>query len=70
MQMLHQADLDGLVRERQARLRAAARPIAAGTSLRLRIGRALIAAGVAISGERAEQPARPSTFRPARRSAA
>jgi len=53
--------LDQLIRERQRGLRGTARrrstPEARG--LRLRVGRALIAAGRALSGERVEQPARP-----------
>ncbi|HEX2221429.1 MAG TPA: hypothetical protein VHK06_02795 [Candidatus Limnocylindria bacterium] len=64
--MLYAADLDRLVEERQARLRGQRRPTVAGTSLRRRIGRTLITAGVAIAGERGEQPARPSHLRPAR----
>jgi hypothetical protein len=56
--------LDQLIRERQRGLRgtAAHRPTARPTGLRLRAGRALIAAGHALSGERPEQPARPSVL--------
>jgi hypothetical protein len=61
--------LDHLIRERQEKLRttheqAQARRRRAG--MRVRIGRALIAAGSTLSGERVERPARPSTHpRPA-----
>ena len=52
--------LDQLIRERQRGLRGtAARHSTPETrGLRLRVGRALIAAGSALSGERVEQPAR------------
>lgn len=64
MMQLHPGDLDRLIHERQARLRAPARPSRAN-GLRLRVARGLIAAGMALGGERAERleprlPARPS----------
>ena len=53
--------LDQLIRERQEQLRTrpqqAQAPARAG--LRVRIGHALIVAGVTLSGERVELPARP-----------
>lgn len=57
--------LDQLARERQRGLRAAAavpRHSSRPGVLRLRIGRALILAGSAVSGERVEMPARPHTL--------
>ncbi len=56
--------LDQLIRERQRGLRGtAARHSTPGQrGLRLRVGRALIAAGSALSGERVEQPARSSVL--------
>lgn len=52
--------LDQLIRERQRGLRgtAARHATQEARGLRLRVGRALIAAGSALSGERVEQPAR------------
>ena len=52
--------LDELIRERQRELRkdAARRPAPAERRLRVRVGRALIVAGSALSGERVETPAR------------
>lgn len=52
--------LDPLIRERQRELRkdAARRPAAADRRLRVRVGRALIVAGSALSGEQVEMPAR------------
>lgn len=56
--------LDHLIRERQEKLRMTARqaqaPARAG--VRVRIGRALIVAGITLSGERVEQPARSSAL--------
>ena len=56
--------LDHLIRERQENLRMhpheAHAPPRAG--VRVRIGHALIVAGSMLSGERVEQPARPSAF--------
>ncbi len=51
--------LNTLIRDRHHRLRPnrAARR-AAGTGLRVRLGRALITAGSTLSGERVEMPAR------------
>jgi hypothetical protein len=56
--------LDQLIRERQGRLRgtAAQRSMPGPRGLRLRVGRALIAAGSALSGERVEHPAHPSVL--------
>jgi len=55
--------VDGLVRSRQLGAGHRPRPVAARaarpTTLRVRIGHALIAAGRTLSGERVEQPARP-----------
>jgi hypothetical protein len=53
--------LDSLIRDRQSQLRTSptSRPSLTGVGLRVRIGHALIAAGTSLSGERAEQPARP-----------
>lgn len=61
MLILNLGVLDHMIRERQRGLRGtearrSARPGARG--LRLRLGHALIAAGSALSGERAEPPAR------------
>jgi hypothetical protein len=65
------ADLDLIIKDRQASLRGVRRPVVKPrTSIRVRIGRALIAAGTAMGGERAEQPARPSSLRRAARPAA
>ena len=55
--------LDDLIRERQERLRMtrrakALRPV----TLRVRIGHALIVAGISLSGERVDRPARPSAY--------
>jgi hypothetical protein len=64
------ADLDHVVKARQAELRGERRLIVKSrTPVRVRVGRALIAAGTAMGGERAEQPARPSSLRRAARSA-
>lgn len=55
--------LDHLIRERQEKLRTthpAQAPARAG--VRVRIGHALIVAGITLSGERVEQPARPSAL--------
>lgn len=52
----------GLIDDRQHRLRSAARPrpdAARVSSVRLRLGHLLIAAGRSLSGERVEMPARP-----------
>ena len=56
--------LDQLIRERQRGLRGtmARRSVPAPRGLRLRMGRALIAAGSALSGERVENPARTSAL--------
>ena len=55
-------DLDRLVKDRQDHLRASQRPaVGRGPGLRVRVGHALIAAGAALSGERVERPARPSS---------
>lgn len=56
--------LDSLIRDRQTTLRTTpARPLAlARLALRVRIGHALIVAGTSLSGERVEQPARPSAL--------
>lgn len=53
--------LDQLIRERQRGLRSTAvqRSAPGPRGLRLRVGRALIAAGSALSGERVEMPASP-----------
>lgn len=54
-------DLDRLVKYRQDRLRPAQRAaVARRPGFRVRVGRTLIAAGTALSGERVEQPARHS----------
>jgi hypothetical protein len=55
--------LNTMIRDRHHRLRPnrAARP-AAGFGLRVRLGRALIAAGSTLSGERVEMPARRTTL--------
>lgn len=52
--------LDQLIRERQRGLRGTSlrRSTSTGRGLRLRVGRALIVAGSALSGERVEQPVR------------
>ena len=52
--------LDHLIRERQQKLRttSARSQATARASMRVRIGRALIVAGLTLSGERAEIPAR------------
>lgn len=54
--------LDTMIRDRHQRLRRH-RTVrrAAGAGLRVRLGRALIAAGSTISGERVEMPARRKT---------
>jgi hypothetical protein len=55
------ADLDLIVKERQASLRDGRRPASSSRiPVRVRVGRALIAAGTALGGERAERPARPT----------
>jgi hypothetical protein len=56
--------LDDLIRERQARLRMTPRlgQARARAPLRVRIGHALIVAGISLSGERVERPARPSAY--------
>ena len=55
-------DLDRLVKDRQDHLRTSLRPaVGRRPGLRVRVGHALIAAGAALSGERVEQPARPSS---------
>ena len=56
--------LDQLIRERQRGLRGtmARRSAFRPRGLRLRMGRALIAAGSALSGERVESPARTSVL--------
>jgi hypothetical protein len=56
--------LDGIIRVRQERLRMTPRRAQAQTpvTLRVRIGHALIAAGISLSGERVERPARPSAY--------
>jgi hypothetical protein len=51
----------GLIEDRQHRLRSAARPrpgSTRATSVRVRLGHLLIAAGRGLSGERVEMPAR------------
>ena len=60
MMMPNPVILSGLVHEREQRLsgREPRREAAPGV-LRVRIGRALIAAGGIVSGERVELPARP-----------
>jgi hypothetical protein len=61
MMMPNRVILSGLVQDREQRLspsRAPRRGAAPGV-LRVRIGRALIAAGSIVSGERVEVPARP-----------
>jgi hypothetical protein len=75
--LMHLTDLDLQVRDRQARLRAAARrgcgPLG---SARVRIGRALIAAGMALAGSEREhrapsvRPAKPAQLSPTTRSLA
>ena len=56
--------LDDLIRERQERLRMTPRQAQAPgpVALRIRIGHALIVAGITLSGERGERPARPSAY--------
>lgn len=56
--------LDDLIRERQERLRMTPRQAEAPAPvpLRVRIGHALIVAGITLSGERVERPARPSAY--------
>lgn len=54
------SDLDRLVKDRQGHLRESQRTALERPGLRVRVGRTLIAAGTALSGERVEQPARPS----------
>jgi hypothetical protein len=56
--------LDDLIRERQERLRMTPRRAQAPASapLRVRIGHALIVAGISLSGERVERSARPSAY--------
>jgi hypothetical protein len=56
--------LDDLIRERQERLRMTPRQAQAPApvALRIRIGHALIVAGITLSGERVERPARPSAY--------
>ena len=55
--------LDRLIQDRHHELRATSRrPTPAQSRIRLRVGHVLIAAGTAISGERVEQPARPSAL--------
>ncbi len=53
--------LDSLIRDRQSQLRAPSTelPAVTGVGLRVRVGHALIAAGTSLTGERAEQSARP-----------
>ena len=64
------ADLDVIVKERQASLRDRRRPASPSpTPVRVRLGRALIAAGIALGGERADQPARPTSLRRSPRAA-
>jgi hypothetical protein len=55
--------MEELIRARQARLRPTPRMRveARGAGLRVRVGRALIAVGRSVGGERAELPARPSS---------
>jgi hypothetical protein len=56
-------DLTIIVKDRQASLRGRGRPASPSrTPVRVRVGRALIAAGTALGGERAEQPARPTSL--------
>jgi len=59
--------LNQLIRDRQRNLRAHRHDSAATRyGLRVRIGHAMISAGRGLSGERVEQPARPSALsRPA-----
>ena len=54
--------LDHLIRERQEKLRRTPHEAEARGhgGLRIRIGHALIVAGITLSGERVERPARPS----------
>jgi hypothetical protein len=55
-------DLDRMVKDRQDELRASQRPSTGRRpGLRVHLGRALIAAGAALSGEQVERPARRST---------
>lgn len=56
--------LDHIIRERQEKLRmTSAQAQAPGrAALRVRIGQALIVLGTTLSGERVEQPARPSAL--------
>lgn len=54
-------DLGPIIRDRQATMRDRRRPASASRiPVRVRVGRALIAAGTALGGERAERPARPT----------
>lgn len=56
--------LDDLIRDRQERLRMTPRQAQAPApvALRIRLGHALIVAGITLSGERVERPARPSAY--------
>jgi hypothetical protein len=60
MMMPNPVILSGLVQDREQRLNGSRQPRQAAPGvLRVRIGRALIAAGSMVSGERVELPARP-----------
>lgn len=56
--------LNTMIRDRQTHLQARPHRSAARarSAIRVRLGRALIAAGANLSGERAEQPTRPSAL--------
>ena len=64
MMMPNPVILSGLVQDREQRLPSSpmSRQQAAPGVLRVRIGRALIAAGSIVSGERVERPARPPSL--------
>jgi hypothetical protein len=55
--------LDRLIQDRRERLESSVTGPAAPTGpIRVRLGHALIAAGMIVSGERAERPARPASL--------
>jgi hypothetical protein len=58
---IHPTDLEIVIRDRQERMRATPHPAAPRTGMRVRIGHALIALGISVSGERA-QSARPHSL--------
>jgi hypothetical protein len=72
MTLMNPSVLEHFHAERQRRLRPTPRigdtPATAPAAIRVRVGRALIGAGTAISGERFE-PTRPTTTKPQPRAA-